>query len=129
MNPVRIRNRTDLVLYARDHVQSHSCERAIVEGRVECLGGFTRIPPKQGPGWMLKVTSRHDRVWLIAVTADDIKHTYQVWQADEIPWKFWDGLIYPIFQLHEPTHGLRNGDKPEAYNIERALTLESRRTS
>lgn len=42
---------------------------------------------------MLSITSKYGRTWLVAVTTDDIKHHYDVWIADVIPWEYWSGTL------------------------------------
>lgn len=110
MNPTRFQSRSDLCLYAAKHVPLRSCARAINEGRVELLGGFSSIPPLSDPGFLLKVTSRHGREWIIAISIDEIKHRYKVWIAGpEIPWWYWMGCV------DGPRRPAYDGDHPMKY--------------
>jgi hypothetical protein len=85
-----IETRTHLLEYALARVLSNACRRAFDDGQVVNLGGFDPLPPSEYPGWLLRVTSKHGRVWLIAVTVEGL-HRYRVWPADAIPWQFWTG--------------------------------------
>jgi hypothetical protein len=91
-------------------------QRAINEGTVEVLGGFHAIPPSVRSGWMLKITSKHKRTWAVAVTPNDITHTYQVWIADRVPWEKWAGDLYR-------NHPVYDGDDPLEYLTKYRETL------
>lgn len=102
-----LRTRTELIVYARDHCGSRACERAFLTGKVTVLGGFTAIPPGTAPGWILCITSRHGRAWILAVVTDDIQHTYHVRRLDIIPWAQWSGTKYAA-----PRESIYSGDYP-----------------
>lgn len=128
----RIRTRTELVLFARDHCGSYACKRAFLTGNVTVLGGFQVIPPGTDPGWVLCVKSRHGRTWLLAITTDDIKHCYHIRQIQKIPWSQWGGDFHA-----PPGQSIYSGDMPmqasaaagEATRRERLETLARTRSS
>jgi len=96
---IHFRDRSDLVLYAREHCGSRTCSNAIMDGKVVVLGGFSRIPPGTTPGWVLTVTSTRGKIWVLAVIPDQIRHCYRVYVLRKIPWRYWvgDQASHPIY--------------------------------
>lgn len=92
-NPGRVTTRSALIDAVYQRAPSRACQRAIRDGhgRVEVLGGFSEIPPYREAGWLCRVTSRHGRVWLMAMLADEVNHRYRVVQVDEVPYQKWAG--------------------------------------
>ncbi len=80
------------------------------EGEIEFLGGFNPIPPTSHPGWIVQVTSEHDKVWYVAVIA--YQNRYSIRILNKVPWKNWIG-DFP------GTPSLMNGDFPENYQSKR----------
>lgn len=73
---------------------------------VEFLGGFSEIPPQAQPGWIVRVTSIHDRVWLLGVVPDKVRLTFHIYLLKKIPWETWT----------DPTgDSLYDGDHPDEY--------------
>lgn len=103
----RIRTRTELILFARDHCGSYACERAFLTGKVTVFGGFQVIPPGTDSGWILCVESRHRRMWILAVQTNNIKHCYYVREIQKIPWIQWVGNVH-----HAPRQSIYGGDMP-----------------
>lgn len=114
MNPNRFSSRTSLIEYVREHSPRRAIARAIDEGTVEVLGGFSVIPPGTGPGWLLKITSKHRNSWIIAVAVNEITHTYSVYELDRVPWEEWAGDRFR-------EHPVYDGDEPFVYYRERIL--------
>lgn len=106
-----IQSRTDLILYAQTNCESNACKRAFTTGTVVVLGGFSTIPPSTNPGWVLLVTSKHCRTWIIGVEGDDARHCYHVRSLDRIPWEKWVGGSSLTFR-GKPLYWLSAGDKP-----------------
>lgn len=75
------------------------------EGRTTVLGGFT--PPGDLPYWLVKVTSRFDREWLIALIADEPARQFRVAYLDQVVWKHWDGRA--------DGKRLQDGDNPATF--------------
>lgn len=103
---IHIRYRSELIEYARDRVPSRACKRAFTTGKVCVLGGFSSVPPGTTPGWILSVTSRHGKMWLIAVTSNEYTHDYRVWFIDKAPWECWDGKLF------RDEYNIYDGDEP-----------------
>lgn len=114
MNPVRFQSRSDLIEYVLAHPPRRAVERAINEGTVMVLGGFGTIPPGTGPGWLLKITSKHRRSWIVVVAVNEITHRYSVYELDSVPWEEWNGLL-------DRNHPVYDGDEPIAFHRERLL--------
>ena len=101
--------RTDIIQYARAHINSRACEQAFGH-EVELLGGFDPVVPSKFPGWIMRVVSRFGRTWHIAVTIDDhAPPRYRVWFVDEVPWATWRGKI------RTPPSPIYDGDHPKRY--------------
>jgi hypothetical protein len=118
---VRLHTRDDLINYAGSAVfLRRHLVRAITEGTVEVLGGFTRVPPKGLPGWCLLAESpTTGYTYKLGVTVEP-GGVYRVWNLDkfDIPWPSWIG--------DAPTHKgntLMTGDQPHKYEeFKRATT-------
>lgn len=82
----------DVITYLLDHSPYRSMARAMTEGKVEFLGGFSKIIPfhvvYRYPGWIVRVTSVYGRVWIMGVVPEEVHHSILVKQLDEIPLKY-----------------------------------------
>lgn len=108
----RIRTRSELLWYVAEHAPSGACRRAVVEGEVVVLGGFTPIQPWGEPGWIVKVVSVHGKMWLVAVTIHVRNHHYRVGVIEKIPWDKWLGFrgftfVYDLIQGDIPLQAAR----------------------
>jgi hypothetical protein len=85
-----IHSRDDLIDVIRGRCPLTSCNRAIDSGEVLVLGGFA---PPEGitgqPHWVLRVTSRHGRVWHVAVLPHSFGVNVKI--IKEVDWKNWLG--------------------------------------
>jgi hypothetical protein len=89
---VKIQTRGQLVQwlsYNLRFIGRRSLARALDEGIVRVLGGFSPIPPGTLPGWIISVTSVHGKRWHVAVLAHG--NSYGVRLLDRIPWANWTG--------------------------------------
>jgi hypothetical protein len=80
-----IRTREELIDFAARRAPSAACATALkdMEGAL-VLGAHD--PAVAGlPGWIIKVTSQHGRVWILAVGMDADNQEYVCRQVDEIP--------------------------------------------
>ena len=104
----RIQTRTELIEYICDHTSQNAIRRACGHaGKVQVLGGFSRIPPGTRPGFIVAVTSVHGRTWNVAVTSDDHKHIFHVWVVESIPWEYFVGNSDTMRE-----YSIYNGDDP-----------------
>lgn len=78
-----LNGRDDLLAVASRLAPSRACQRAIAEGRVDTLGGFT--PPGGLPFYGLRVESRLGRVWWLAVEVDEEARRFRVRRLDGDP--------------------------------------------
>jgi len=105
---MKIRNREGVINLILERHPSRSVLRAITEGTVEFLGGFSPVPPGSDPGWILRcnspITYKH---WNVAVVAKDGKANYVLRLVQKIPWQNWVG------DTGNPR--LYRGDHPEKY--------------
>lgn len=85
----RISTRDDVLEFIRINCTHSAVRRAMDDGKYELLGAFVSLPPHTKPGWIVKVTSKHGKVWPVAVAAG--QHSYEVFILDTIPWSLWDG--------------------------------------
>lgn len=103
----RISTRDDLLEYIREHAPSSAVRRAIDDGKYEVLGAFAALPPHTMPGFIVKVTSKHGRVWPVAVAVNEVKHRYEVYILDTIPWSLYDGGERAIYCGDHPNTSAR----------------------
>jgi len=102
---IRIRNRNDLIAYLENHL-TRSLLRALLH-KNEFFGAFhPMIAGGTKTGWIVQVTSKTGRSWLIGITPEQ-KGNYQVHRLNEVPWKNWLG----------PGLKILSGDHPEKYKL------------
>ena len=104
---IHFQSRENIIDWLIDNCPRPAIERALIDGRVEFLGGFNPIPPSTLPGWILKVISLHDKQWIIAVLANDIKHVHEIRIIKTILWENWIGTDH--------CNKLFSGDNPKKY--------------
>lgn len=83
-----------------------SVVRAIEEGSFEVLGGFDPIPSSTNSGWIVKVTSKHGKVWYVACVAYS-GTMYSVRLVKHVLWENWVG--------EGVGRSLLGGDRPTTY--------------
>jgi hypothetical protein len=111
MNPSKpITSRNDLLKLVRLNCPTRAAERAMDEGNASVLGGFAAIEGL--PGWIVQITSRYGREWLVAVLADEDHQTYRIKYLDRVPWDQWSGDP-------DKRRPLTDGDNPTAYYKEK----------
>lgn len=103
----RIDTRDDLLEFIRANAPLSGIKRAIDDGKYEVLGAFASLPPHTKPGFIVKVTSKHGTVWPVAVAANEVKHRWEVYVLDEIPWSLYDGGKRVIYCGDHPTRSVR----------------------
>ena len=104
MRPRPLNRKTDLVAIAREYAPTKACARAIDEGRAIVLGGFNY--PGGFPRWIVRVTSRHDKTWYIAILADEECTRFRIEYPTLIFWRHWAGVIgrnHPVYDGDTPT--------------------------
>lgn len=107
---MRITSREALITLVADHSPIRAVSRAVEEsGTVENLGVFDRMfPDFTKMGWVVKVTTQHDRVYYVGVYIVGGPGRYLVKIKDNEPdWKHWNG------DLH--INNLFRGDYPDKY--------------
>ena len=95
-----------MIAYICDHAPQSAISRACTTGTVQVLGGFSKVPPGTRPGFIVSITSVHERTWFVAVTTDDHKHIFHVWVVESIPWEYFVG------DLHNKEYSIYDGDDP-----------------
>jgi len=107
---IHFRDKMDLVEYIEKRCARASIVRAISEGDVELYGGFRNIPPMHKNGWILRVTSVHDRTWYVVILSDK-DNTMTI--ISSVPWSGWIGDAHAGQSLFE-------GDNPDDYEQRKA---------
>ena len=104
----RIETRTQLIQFIEDSIVRYAISRACHDrpDRVQVLGGFHGIRPTCAPGWIVSVTSKHGRTWLVAVTTDDHNHVFRAGIITEVPWMHYAGNPWGS------EYSIYNGDNP-----------------
>ncbi len=93
--------------WLEEHAPYPSIRRAMQEGTAELLGAFLRPPGLGEVIWMVKVTSRHDRIWHVTFRFNGTTHKYQCGVGNEPLWEHWYG--------ENQTHEIFTGDNPQKY--------------
>lgn len=100
---VRFVDKQDIINWIELHTTRRSVLRALKEGAVEFLGGFSQTSfNTRSPIWIVKVTSIFDRTWVIAIYTNGAITYLRV-----VPWIYWVG--------GKTNNTLYCGDNPEEY--------------
>lgn len=102
---MHIRTRNNLIEWLEINAPLRAIARAVQEGQVENLGTFEQVVPGSRPGWIVKVASRFNKIWYVAVQVSG--HGFKAKVIDTVPWKFWIGEF--------ADNKLYQGDKPLQY--------------
>ena len=101
-------SRTDMIEWLIDNCPRKSICRALQANEVEFLGGFTKIPPSNLPGWIFKVGTKN-----VCILANDLKHKYEIRIVKHVPWENWGGMF--MGQIIVINDTLVYGDNPKKY--------------
>jgi hypothetical protein len=104
---VHFQTRGHIVSWLMRHCPRKAIVRAMNDGKVELLGGFNSIPPRSYHGWILRITSVYNRVWILAITPNKKGDDYAIRELKDVPWASWCG--------DANGGGLYRGDKPWLY--------------
>lgn len=105
---IHFQSKTHIVRWLENNCPRKAIVRALYEGQVEFFGGFKPISPTTQPGWIMRVTSAHGRIWYVAVICYD--HRYGIRILRDVPWDKWIGSTYVTNRS-----ALMNGDHPIEY--------------
>ena len=108
---IHFQSKTHIIRWLEQNCSRMAIVRALYEGQVECFGGFNPIPPTTYPGWIVRVTSAHDRIWYVAVIA--YQNRYGIRVLRDVPWGNWFGISKMGISRYGPL--LYSGDNPEEY--------------
>ena len=100
-------SRTHLILWLENNCSRKAIVRALYEGQVEFFGGFNPVPPTEQPGWIIRVTTAHDKTFYVAVIA--YQNRYGIRILRDVPWGSWVGSAAKNRTV------LMNGDHPAEY--------------
>jgi len=98
-------SRDGLVDWLEKNIARKAIVRAMDEGTVEVMGGFSTISPTTFPGWIVRVTSIHKKIWNIAILAANGKLEIRI--INKLPWGMWAG--------EHSENTLYTGDYPKQY--------------
>lgn len=109
--PEHFRTRLDMVEWLIANCPRPSIVRALKANRVEFLGGFTKIPPSNLPGWIFKVVLESGKVKNVCILCNDLKHKYEIRLVKHVPWDQWNGVFYQLIR----ENSINTGDDPLQY--------------
>jgi hypothetical protein len=95
----------------REKAPTRACGRAIDEGVVHALGGFT-ASQRFGPGWAAQIRGTRGQTWVLFLEALKAPPWYRLHQfatIDELPWSSWEGCKPGATDRHR----LYAGDFPD----------------
>ncbi len=111
---IHFQSKNHLLMWLENNCPRRAVVRALLEGTVEYLGGFSKIPPTTQPGWITRVRSIHGKEWIVAVIA--YQNRYGIRILSEVPWRWWAGdHRYGVAAIGT----LFGGDFPEEYQAQR----------
>ena len=116
----RIETRTQLINFICEDIRQYSIVRAChhPEGSVHVMGGFSRVPPSEKPGWIVSITSVFGRTWLVVVTPHDHQHIFKSWITDSLPWEYYIG------KLDRGEDSIYDGDNPGQARLARDMAIK-----
>lgn len=112
---VHFQDKTHLLMWLENNCPRKGIVRALRDGTIEHLGGFSRVPPTSHPGWIVRVISVHDREYIVAVIAYQSRYGIRV--LKEVPWVYWNPQTQDGHGMVAGT--LYSGDDPEGYQERR----------
>lgn len=80
--PKHFRSQTDMIEWLIENCPRQSIVRALEAGKAEFLGGFTKIPPSNLPGWIFKLPTKN-----LCILCNDAKYKYELRIVKNIPWE------------------------------------------
>ena len=104
---IHFQTKNHLLMWLEANCPRKSIVRALRDGTVEHLGGFSKIPPTSHPGWIVRVTSIHGKEFIVAVIA--YQNRYGIRVLSEVPWLNWIG------DQDRSDSSLISGDDPQKY--------------
>ncbi len=104
---VHFQTKNHLLIWLENNCPRKGIVRALRDGTVEHLGGFSTIPPTSHPGWIARITSTRGKEFIVAVIA--YQNRYGIRVLGEIPWRYWIG------DQDRSDSSLMNGDDPQRY--------------
>ncbi len=114
----RLRTRNEIMAWLEEHAPYPSIRRAVVEGTTELLGVFNKMSPTGTTAWIVKVISKYDKVWYVAIIPDSFHHCFRCHATNEPSWEYWAGDL-PNLNQHIVNEKLDTplymGDNPEKY--------------
>ena len=102
-------SKTHVILWLENNCSRKAITRALYEGQVEFFGGFNPISPTTHPGWIMRITSAHGRIYYVAVICYDRRYGIRILR--DVPWGCWHGT--DSRGIFGPP--LYRGDHPEEY--------------
>lgn len=109
--PEHFQSRTDMINWLITNCPRPSIVRALKANRVEFLGGFTKIPPSNLPGWIFKVRLSSGCKY-VCILCNDLEHKYEIRLVRCVPWESWSGAKRFLYRFETLLVG---GDKPSVY--------------
>ena len=113
-------SRTHIILWLENNCPRKAITRALYEGTVEFYGGFNPVPPTKHPGWIMRVTSAHGRIYYVAVICYDRRYGIRILR--DVPWDKW----YGTDSRDKFGPPLYRGDHPEEYKKLKEIWNENR---
>jgi hypothetical protein len=87
-------NREGLIDWLIIHCRHRGIRRGLEAGQIAVLGGFSKTPPHDLPGLIIRVESpfKH-KIWCVCLCLNDKDNTVNIYQikSDDIKWEFWIG--------------------------------------
>ncbi len=104
----RIIDKNSLLAWLEQYAPYMMIQRALKDpnAKHENLGYFKVVPPTSLPGWIVKVTSTHDKTWVVVIQGVPFTNTYRTWVMldGNIEWKYWIGntCVNPLWVGDHP---------------------------
>jgi hypothetical protein len=104
---IHFRSKNDIIQWLERYCPRKAIVRSLLQNGAELLGGFNPVPPTTRPGWIVRVTSRHGRKWIVAIIPCEGTPDYEIRILKKVPWGNWIGNYY--------SENLMSGDRPQLY--------------
>lgn len=102
-------NRYDIIEWLIVNIPKEyaTINRALGEGSIEFLGGFSHIPPGGQPGWIIQIQSKNKKNYYVAIIPRNNFYACYISILKKVPWQYWDGC--------KTDNKLYQGDNPKSY--------------
>lgn len=114
-------DRNSIICWLLENIPRGDIRRILNDGRIIILGSFIKIPPTDYPGWIIKIISKNNQKYFVAITVIKKRNILTAWIVQKVPWKYYNGTLF------RDRWCLHDGDHPKIYLMRKEVENERRK--